>query len=36
MFLGLAAIARDFLSIPLATTKVERVFNLAKDICYYY
>jgi len=35
MFPGLAAMARDFLSIPLATTGVERVFNLARDICHY-
>jgi hypothetical protein len=32
---GLAAMARDLLCIPLAGVGVERIFNLARDICGY-
>jgi hypothetical protein len=31
----LAAMARDILCIPSASTEVERVFNTARDICGY-
>jgi hypothetical protein len=27
--------ARDFLCIPLAGLGIKRVFNFARDICYY-
>jgi hypothetical protein len=31
----LAAIARDYLAIPAASVGVERLFNMARDICSY-
>ena len=31
----LAAIARDYLAIPTASVGVERLFNMARDICSY-
>jgi len=31
----LAAIARDYLPIPTASVGVERLFNMARDICSY-
>ena len=31
----MAAIARDYLAIPAASVGVERLFNMARDICSY-
>jgi hypothetical protein len=31
----LSRLARDLLSIPATSTGVERLFNSARDICYY-
>jgi hypothetical protein len=36
LFLGLVAIARDFLYILFADISIKQVFNFARDICYYY
>jgi hypothetical protein len=33
--LGLAAMARDILVIPAAGLGIERVFNIACDVCYF-
>jgi hypothetical protein len=31
----LAAIARDILTIPAASLGIERVFSIARDVCYF-
>ena len=31
----IASLARDVLSIPAIGTRVERLFNTTRDICYY-
>lgn len=35
MFLALASLARDVLSIPATGAGVERLFNTARDVCHY-
>jgi hypothetical protein len=34
-FPAIVALARDILSIPATGAGVERLFNIARDICYY-
>ena len=34
-WLTLAAITRDYLTIPAASVGVERLFNMSRDICSY-
>ena len=33
--LGIAVIARDVLCSPATSVRVKRVFNRARDVCYY-